>query len=604
MSERFFRIAGALTLVLSMSISLHAVAQGQVSPQVVQQIQAIQSVKASFTPGQQKMGSGLAFGVLAGANDPRVAGIAAITPLSGNVRVAISGTVGPDLLNAIAAAGGSVEAQNAQFGKLIATLPASALESIAARSDVLSVRTPSRAHTNAGLVTSQGYVAHGANQAGAAGWTGTGVQVGVLSDSACPATVAALITTGDLPAGTTSLPGQDGCGLGEDEGTAMMEIVHDMAPGASLLFATAFISDVQFANNIIALAAAGSKVIVDDVTYSNEGAFQDTIIAQAVNTVVANYGVTYFSSAANSGALSHNTSGTWEGDFVSGGPVGGVIAGAGETGLVHNFGSVNLPQTYNVIKAPSPFGAYDLQWSDPFGGSGNDYDFFLLNSTGTAIKGFSADSQTGTQDPIEEIYPVAASPGDQLVVVLFNGSPRALRIDTNRGQLVTATSGSTFGHNAASSAVTMAATFWGAAKNGLQLFTGGPSNPTETFSSDGPRQIFYYPNGTPITTTRSGPNVLFSTGGGTQLQKPDLSATDGGSALTPGFNPFFGTSAAAPHAAAIAALILQARPSYSTAQIVTAMKKTALDIMAPGVDRDAGSGITMALPAIQYALTH
>jgi hypothetical protein len=34
------------------------------------------------------------------------------------------------------------------------------------------------------------------------------------------------------------------------------------------------------------------------------------------------------------------------------------------------------------------------------------------------------------------------------------------------------------------------------------------------------------------------------------------------------------------------------------------MKATALDSMAPGVDRDSGVGVVMALPAVQYALSH
>ncbi len=70
----------------------------------------------------------------------------------------------------------------------------------------------------------------------------------------------------------------------EDEGAAMMEIVYDMAPGAALGFATAFMSDVDFADNIVKLQQSphNCNIIVDDVTYDNEGAFQDGIIAQAV----------------------------------------------------------------------------------------------------------------------------------------------------------------------------------------------------------------------------------------------------------------------------------------------------------------------------------
>jgi len=172
-------------------------------------------------------------------------------------------------------------------------------------------------------------------------------------------------------------------------------------------------------------------------------------------------------------------------------------------------------------------------------------------------------------------------------------------VDTNRGQLSINTTGSTFGHNAGIDTISTAATYWNSAKTGTRPFTGA-ANPIETFSSDGPRKIFYQPNGTPITPG----NFLFGTNGGTTLQKPDLTAADGVVAKTPGFSPFFGTSAAAPHAAAIAALVFQARPGYSPAQVKTAMTAGSLDNMAAGVDRDGGYGVVMATLAVQYALSH
>ena len=144
-----------------------------------------------------------------------------------------------------------------------------------------------------------------------------------------------------------------------------------------------------------------------------------------------------------------------------------------------------------------------------------------------------------------------------------------------------------------------AATYWNSARTGTRPFTGA-ANPNEVFSSDGPRKIFFNPDGTQITPG----HLLFGTNGGTTLVKPDIAAADGTSAKTPGFLPFFGTSAAAPHAAAIAALVLSVQPAWSPNQVLNAITSTALDSMAPGVDRDSGNGIAMALPAVQYALTH
>ena len=127
---------------------------------------------------------------------------------------------------------------------------------------------------------------------------GTGVSVGVLSDSFnCLGGAAADVTSGDLSP-VNVLQDLPGCGSATDEGRAMLQLVHDVAPGASLLFATAYTGQAGFASNILSSAAAGADVIVDDVIYFAEPMFQDGIIAQAVDAVVA-AGVPYFSSAGN-----------------------------------------------------------------------------------------------------------------------------------------------------------------------------------------------------------------------------------------------------------------------------------------------------------------
>ena len=126
---------------------------------------------------------------------------------------------------------------------------------------------------------------------------------------------------------------------------------------------------------------------------------------------------------------------------------------------------------------------------------------------------------------------------------------------------------------------------------------GGPgrafdgSESVETFSSDGPRRIFFEPDGTPITPGD------FSSTGGRLLRKPDLAAADHVTTATPGFTAFRGTSAAAPHAAALAALMLEAAGgpnNVSPAQLLGAMEGAALDIEAAGRDRDSGAGIVIA----------
>lgn len=572
---------------------------------VYPQIQALMQEKAQRNAAQQKLSSHLviasaqtqgqsrrglrADGVDTVANDA----VAHVAPdFANRATVDIKGRVSDVLVAEVLRLGGTIGHASPRSGVIRATLPLSALETLAANPAVQQVQPAERFTTNVGALTSQGYVSHRAREAVAAGYTGAGVRVGVLSDSASPARVAALIASGDLPADTVVLPGL--AGAGSDEGTAMMEIVSDVAPGAKLYFASAFNGQGAFADAIRTLRNVyNCDIIVDDISYFLEGAFQDGIIAQAVNDVTAS-GALYFSSAANSGNLTSGTSGTWEGDFVDGGEVGGVI-GAG-SGRVHLFSPTLSSNTLTTGTT-----VITLKWSDPLGASGNDYDLYVLNAAGTAILCASFASQTGTQDPAEICSNANGYPaGSRVVVVLYSGDARALRVDTHRGVLALGTAGSTYGHNAGANTVSTAAVFWNAARTGTKAFVGGAANPTETFSSDGPRRIFFRPDGTPITPG----NLLFATNGGMTLAKPDIAAADGVSTKTPGFNPFYGTSAAAPHAAGVAALVKSARPDYTNVQILNAMKATALDIRAVGVDRDAGAGIVMGYDAVRWSLTH
>lgn len=207
------------------------------------------------------MDSNLVFAARAARGDGSVSSFANAISMpkmtDGVVTVDISGVVTKGLLAAVAATGGTVISQSQQFGLVHASVPLDLVEILAARSDVSNIRSatgalyngphlsssrPSRKSalgTKAGVsligaLTSQGYVTHGSNLVvNNQNISGVGVTVGVLSDSASADRIAALIATGDLPANTTVLPGQAGPSIadgGTDEGTAMMEIIHDYGP--------------------------------------------------------------------------------------------------------------------------------------------------------------------------------------------------------------------------------------------------------------------------------------------------------------------------------------------------------------------------------------
>src|SRR5262249_35081824 len=152
-----------------------------------------------------------------------------------------------------------------------------------------------------------------------------------------------------------------------------------------------------------------------------------------------------------------------------------------------------------------------------------------------------------------------------------SGASRFLHLVTSRGKLSYSTGGATRGHAAATNA------FCVAAVNALSAFPGpfiaGNANPAETFSSDGPRRVFFNADGSPIT-----PGNYSSTGGAVR-QKPDLAAADGVMTYVWGFytgyGPFYGTSAAAPHAGAIAALLLSYDHTLTPNQIRAALTNPA-----------------------------
>ncbi len=441
------------------------------------------------------------------------------------------------------------------------------------------------------------------------GYSGEGIKIGVLSNSynaqnGAPADVA----SGDLPGATNPFGNKTAVTVvqdykvqkPDDEGRAMLQIVHDLAPKAKLYFATASPTEAAFTTNIKKLRFTyGCDIIIDDVSYSDEPAFQDGIVAQAVNSVTAD-GAMYFSSAGNANSLAKGTSGVFEGDFNDAGSL--AFGGGTKSGTIHNFGTVSSPINGNVITVVGNF--YSLDWSDPAGGSANDYDLFLVKANGT-VKASSTNVQRGTQNPFEFIAAKALVAGDRLVVFKTTAAQkRAFRISTNRGSLTIGTNGQTHGHSSAAAAFSVAATP-AASPFGDPGSPAGPypnafstANKVENFSSDGPRRIFFNADTTAVTPG----NFLFATNGGLTRAKPDVTAANGVSTTFPsatGLNPFFGTSAAAPHAGAIAALLKSADPTLTPAQIRTLLTTTTADVEASGYDNVSGFGILQAYQAMQ-----
>ena len=521
------------------------------------------------------------------------------------VMVDIRAEVTPAVLTRIRELGGTVINSVPKYQAIRAQIPLRAVVMLAALDEIRTIRPADEARTRGQVSTlspaartrtadtpvtrkantSEGDVAHRANSARRTHKVdGTGIGIGVVSNGV--RSLADRQASDDLPARVTVLPGQGGRG---DEGTALLEIVHDLAPGAELYFATGFGGEAQMAENIEALCEAGANVIVDDIGYTLEAAFQDGIVSKGVNAAVAD-GCFFFSSGGNDGNLTYGTTGVWEGDYTAG---TSLIVDGETLGVRHDFGG---GMEANEVSS-SGFGgvsAIVLQWADPLGASANDYDLFLVDEDGDVVAS-STDTQDGTQDPIESIRSFFNYSGLSVVIVKASGSDRYLRVHAFDGRLEIQTAGNLYGHSAAENAVVVAMVDVRAAAGPGDVFNGTES--VRANNSDGPRRIFFQPDGTAITAGD------FSSTGGELLQKPDLTAASCVTTATPGFSTFCGTSAAAPHAAAIAALMLEAAggPNQVTlAQLRTGMTTgtAVLDIEANGVDRDSGAGIVMAPGAV------
>jgi hypothetical protein len=487
------------------------------------------------------------------------------------------------------------------FGRVVSgELPIQAVADLD-RVSTLRFARPSRAFRRVGAITSQGDPAMRADLGRAAfSVTGAGVTVGVLSDSFdCLGGAAANVAAGDLPAVTVIQEVLD-CAEGSDEGRAMLQIVHDVAPGASLAFASAFNGEASFASNIVALRNSGARVIVDDIFYLDEPMFQDGVIAQAVDTVVAQ-GAAFFTAAGNDARRSY------ESVFRPGTTFGnGAFPSAPDAppffgGVAHNFAPSGPADHLQRITIPSGGSlTISVQWDSPFfsvsgpPGTPNDLDVYVFNAAGTRVVGGLAAGNAGG-DAVESFtFTNEGATGDfNLMIVNFSGpNPGFIKYIHFGGDVTIAehatASPTVFGHTAAAGAEAVGAAFYA----NTPAF--GVSPPLkEPFTSAGPARILFDTAGNRLATpiTRVQPRIT----------APDGVATSGISGL---FSTFFGTSAAAPHAAGVAALMLERQPALSPTAIYAGLETTAVNMGPPDFDFDTGFGLIQADAALQVVGPH
>jgi glucose/arabinose dehydrogenase/subtilisin family serine protease len=455
------------------------------------------------------------------------------------LRVVVESSLSAAAAAAIRGAGGAVVGTYAHLTE--ALVPVDGLLGLAMNTAVTLVRSPLRPVPLA--VAGQGVGTTNASAWQTAGLSGSGVKVAVIDGGF--AGLAARQTAGDLPLSITTA---DFCAGGfntaTDHGTAVAEIVHEMAPGAQLML-LCVTTEVSLGQAKDFAVAQGATIINMSLGYPNSSRGDGTGGAGSPDAIVA--------SARSAGILWVNSAGNqaqrhWSGTFFDPDADG-----------FHNFATADAGNTVLI-----PAGAQICVWLkwDQWPSSNQDFDLYIVRSADSVIVEASENPQTGTQPPTEarcylnttgvtqnffiaiRKFSATAAPQFDLFI-----SPGTLEYQTAAGSILEPAS--------SSSALAVGAICW--STDGL-----------ESFSSLGP-----------TIDGRVKPDIA----------GPDsVSSGTSGTFTSCGSSGFVGTSAASPHVAGAAALAKQANPSFTTEQLQTFLQGRAVDLGTAGKDNLYGAG--------------
>ena len=490
-------------------------------------------------------------------------------------------------------------------GLIHAVVPYDKVDAVAGLSWVAAVRPTIRPAVDAGPITSEGVTLHNATLAQSLGFTGAGQKIGAISDGTT--SIAQSIARGELPESVQVLDPGEG-----DEGTAMLEILHDMAPGAQLAFNTVGADLAGYVAAFHNLAAAGSTLITEDLAFDDEPAFQQGLGAATAETL-ARHGIWVSSSAGNLGAK-HAHRGPAIGTGTTPDGVTGSFANcpSAPDNTVRLRGTDN---TYDIVIRAGGAILPTLQWSEPRAifptpgqGGFTDLNLYLMTGDGTDCLAVSNAVQAdGVGDTLE-----------QLLFENTTGAPIPAKLVVDVAGTSSATQPPLFDLRWRTAAVTTLdpadrdgslnpdSNYLGfatsAAAAGADRSTDPATIPLESFSAAGPVQIGL--------TTRcaggaAGPCQGRRGGGFLSFPAPNWTGADGvsvsgvggfGAGTCPatgqGDCRFFGTSAAAPSAAGVAALV---RQQYGGRVAPRELNSLLTDLAFPRAGDGWGAGVLRAI---------
>ena len=527
------------------------------------------------------------------------------------IRVSV---IADDVLDGLQSLGVVVERQDDSGTLVQARVPVKALPQVAELEFVTAVTLPNYGHVNVGSKLTEGDALLDFNNLRATlGVDGSGITVGVISDGIFGLSDA--IASGDLP--NTSL-NRDGAGklvstsggviatsfradgdleggFGGSpgaEGTAILEIVHDIAPSAQLRFAN-FDTDLEFIAAVDFLAA-NSDVVIDDIGFFGKPDDQTSNVS--ANTAVelnrSSNPIRGYYTAVGNDALRH-----YQETYVDSGTDGTPLVGI--PGSFHQFAATSDttdcfslgPNLANVLRVgPGQTAVVFLTWDDTFGGATTDFDLFIFENGTDSLVAFSVGDNPAIGDPVEAVAFTnngATSKFFDIRIQNFQNASAAKTFDmfvTSGGIGLACSAGTILNYNTLSSSVAVHGDAGGGVVSVGAIDASDPGiDDIESFSSRGP--------------TNNG------------VTKPDVSAIDGVSITgSGGFGaPFFGTSAAAPHVAALLLDLIPGLlageegddPAADRAALRAAILDTAVDLGDSGLDNTFGSGRVNGLSAGQ-----